>query len=524
MVTRDENTELPAQHSVGLRWWPAAVILALAALVWIVWFFQDVPRQSQNIRTSLLGLATFALLLLWWLLFSRLAWSRRLLGLGGAAALSGLVAALFEFHGVTGDLVPVVRLRWQSTPQLPSEQGKFEIGNSLEPVGSFADYPQIYGPDRNGMLPGPRLATDWTAQPPEEIWRQPIGGGWSGFAVAGEYAVTMEQRGAQELVTCYHLLTGALVWKHTDQQHYASSLAGTGPRTVPTIVDQRVYTLGGTGLLNCLELSDGKLVWSKNIVTDNESVVPEWGVSCSPLVTDGMVIVCAGGKKDRSLVAYDEATGDLVWAAGKDRAHYSSPVLANIAGTRQVLIFHSRGVTAHRIDSGEILWQTDWERGGSHITMPIVLPDGRVLISSGYGVGSELLQVTREASAGWTTTRLWKSNHLKSKFANIIIRAGSIYGLDDGILASLDLATGERQWKKGRYGHGQMILAGDLLMIMSEKGDLVLLDPNPDEHRELSRFSIFPGKTWNPPALAGQLLLVRTDTEAACFRLPLVIP
>ena len=189
-----------------------------------------------------------------------------------------------------------------------------------------------------------------------------------------------------------------------------------------------------------------------------------------------------------------------------------------------MLIFNSRGVAAHKIDSGQILWKADWERGGSHITMPIVLPNGRVLISSGYGVGSELLQVEHDSAGDWSTTRVWKSNQLKSKFANMIVRDGYIYGLDDGVMTCLELATGDRQWKKGRYGHGQMILVDDLLLVMSEQGDLVLLDPVPDEHRELTRFSIFRGKTWNPPALAGRLLLVRTDSEAACFRLPAAEP
>ncbi len=373
-------------------------------------------------------------------------------------------------------------------------------------------------------MPAPQLATDWSAQPPKELWRQPIGGGWSGFAVVGEYAVTMEQRGETELVTCYHLLTGALIWKHADEVRYQSGLAGDGPRTVPTIVDDRVFTLGATGMLNCLELTNGNRLWSKNIITENESSVPEWGVSGSPLVTDGMVIVCAGGDNGRSLVAYDQETGDLAWSSGDDHAHYSSPVLANIANTRQVLIFNSRGVAAHKIDSGQFLWKADWERGGSHITMPLVLPNGQVLISSGYGVGSELLQVAHDSKGNWSTTKVWKSTQLKSKFANLIVHNGYIYGLDDGTMVCLELATGNRQWKKGRYGHGQMILVDDLMLVLSEQGDLVLLEPVPDEHRELARLSIFGGKTWNPPALAGRLLLVRTDSEAACYRLPVANP
>jgi outer membrane protein assembly factor BamB len=146
------------------------------------------------------------------------------------------------------------------------------------------------------------------------------------------------------------------------------------------------------------------------------------------------------------------------------------------------------------------------------------------LISSGYGIGSELVQVSHDPSESWSATRIWKSNRLKSKFANIIVNGDYIYGLDDGIFVCLDLASGARQWKRGRYGHGQLILVGDLLLVMAENGDLILLEPTAEQHRELTRFAVLDGKTWNPPALAGEYLLVRNDKEAACYRLPIGPP
>ena len=219
MTSAEGKLDSQTECRPGCRWWPAVVILALAAARWgHIWFVQDVDRQAKNLHTAILVIATTALLLLWVLLFSRLPRTFRLLILGGVVGIFGFSAALFEIRGVTGDLVPVVEWRWQSPPPLPDEQGEVETGKMGEPGASSQDYPQIYGPDRDGILPGPRLATDWSAQPPEELWRQPIGGGWSGFAVVGEYAVTMEQRGEKELVTCYHLLTGALIWKHADQR------------------------------------------------------------------------------------------------------------------------------------------------------------------------------------------------------------------------------------------------------------------------------------------------------------------
>ena len=519
---RGNETELPPAQAPRMRWWPALIILVLASAVWAyIWLIQEDHRQAKNLRTALLAILTCGLLMLWMLLFSRIRWRRRLGILAIVVALFGVAAATLEIRGVTGDLVPVLAWRWQTAAALPEQQGQAEFPALEETSDSPQDYPQLYGPTRDALLSSPPLATDWDAQPPEQLWRQPIGAGWAGFSVSGHYAVTLEQRDEMEAVTCYHLTTGALLWKHVDAVRYESTIAGEGPRTAPTITTGRVFTLGATGLLNCLGLADGKLIWSKDIVADNESEIPQWGISCSPLVFDGMVIVCAGGKDGRSLVAYDEETGERIWSGGDQRAHYSSPLLANIAGSRQAIIFNSRAVAGHSVETGEVLWQTDWPRGGTHVTMPIVTPDGKVLISSGYGVGSALIQIKRDDSGTWSTSTVWKSKHLKSKFANMFVRGGFIYGLDDGILTCVDLTTGKRKWKRGRYGHGQMILVDRLLLVMSEKGAVVLLDPNPNEHRELARFSIFDGKTWNPPALAGNLLLVRTDSEAACFRLPI---
>jgi outer membrane protein assembly factor BamB len=152
--------------------------------------------------------------------------------------------------------------------------------------------------------------------------------------------------------------------------------------------------------------------------------------------------------------------------------------------------------------------------------MPIVIPGDRLLVSSGYGVGSELLQIQKDAVGAFSATRIWKSNRLKAKFTNLIYRDGFMYGLDDGIMVCLDASSGEQKWKEGRYGHGQEILVGDVLVVTAESGEVIMLDPNPQQSRELTRFSALQGKTWNPPTLAGQYLLVRNDKQAACYRLP----
>lgn len=436
-----------------------------------------------------------------------------------------LIAALFRIHGVTGDLIPVLRWRWgHATWSSLAGQGK--TGPSAPLAGSAIltnDYPQFAGPNRNGVVEQ-RLARDWKAQPPQRLWMQPVGPGWSGFAVAGRRAITLEQRGEDETVVCYDLVSGAPIWSYACPAHFQSTLAGEGPRATPTVSGKRVYSLGSTGLLNCLDLETGKPLWSKDIVRDNGAEMEGWGMSSSPLLVDGLVVVSAGGRNNRSLVAYRAASGEFAWGGGTDGAGYSSPLFANLAGVRRILIFNSFGVCSHDPLTGTNLWKYHWPGGHPHVSMPVVLPDDRLLVSSGYGTGSEVLKIQRGPDGALSASRLWKSNRLKAKFTNLVWRDGFIYGLDDGIMVCLDAATGEQKWKEGRYGHGQEILVGDLLLVGAESGEIILLDPNPRESRDLARFTALSGKTWNPPALAGEYLVVRNDKEAACYRLPLAQP
>lgn len=500
-----------------MRWWPVPLILGAAAVAlgW-VWMFHGPSRQHRYIATLEVLFGLLVALLVWLVFASRLP---RRLRLGVTGSVIGLIAAgaaTLEIRGVSGDLVPILAWRWSSrAPALPTDTIPAPTPAS-RPRG---DYPQFLGPHRNGTVDGPRLARDWKAQPPVELWRHPVGLAWSGFAVAGPFAVTQEQRGEKECVVCYDVLSGRTLWVHEDTARYATTIAGEGPRATPTIAGRRVLTQGATGLLNCLDLATGARLWSKDIVAESGREMPTWGVAGSPLVVGSRVFIHAGGTNERSRVALDLDTGRFVWGAGSGGMDYSSPALARLAGREQVLIFTGSGVVAHALEDGRILWRHPWRGGHPHVTVPLVLPGDRVAISSGYGTGCEVIEIA-VVNGAWTVRPVWKSIRLKSKFANLLHHGGFIYGLDDGILVCLDAADGALKWKEGRYGHGQLILAGDLLLVMAEAGDVILIDPTPEGLRELSRLPVFRAKTWNPPALAGDLLLVRNDQEAACFRLP----
>ncbi len=503
-----------------IRWWPAGVICLLAGFaVLIVRNFGEATHQERNIRTAVALVCSSGLLLLWWLFFSRVRWMLRLIAVACLGLAGLLIKQFFVIHGVSGDLVPIVELRRRAivTPQLESAQISATRANLETVTGSF---PQFLGPDRNGVLVGPKLESDWKSQPPRLLWRKPVGAAWSGFAVQGAIAITQEQLGEEESVVAYETTTGRTLWTHRDRAHYHTVIAGEGPRATPTISGDRVFTQGATGLLNCLDLKSGRLLWSHDIVRENHAKLDGWGFAGSPLAMGEKVIVNPGGPDGHSLVAYHRDTGARIWSAGNDVAGYSSPILVSLAGAAQILIFNQGALFAHEPERGKILWRYPWPTNHPHVTLPLIVASNQVLVATGYGNGAELLQIDPGPNATMTPRRVWKSNRLKPKFANLIRRDGFVYGLDDGIFVCVEIATGQLRWKEGRYGHGQILLVDQLLLIMAESGDLVLFEPRPDTPRELARFPVLTGKTWNPPALAGDLLLMRNDREAACFRLP----
>ena len=518
-----------------VRWWPAPVIAAVGGIALAAaWHMPNLIRVA-------IGIVTLLALAAWLVEFSNLT-------RGAKAAIALVVAVLLiaawqsvRVDGFSGDARPIWAWRWSPSPvdkfraAEPVEKAALESLASGQFDSSTHDYPGFLGAQRDATVTGVALATDWEAQPPKQLWRHAVGPGWSSFAVVGGIAVTQEQRGDAEAVVCYELETGREIWEHLDEGvHFSETYGGDGPRATPTIADRRVYALGATGLLNCLDAETGQPAWSRNIIEDAPGArVPIWGFSNSPLVYDNVVVVNAGGTEDRSVIAYDCETGEPAWHAGNSEAAYSSPMLVTLAGVRQVLLLNGRGLEGYAADGSGRLWQYPWETNGgarTNIPQPIYLPgDGetadRVFISTGYGKGCALVEITRENEEFQVRDVFPPNRNLKSKFSNVIHVDGVIYGFDDGVAAALDLSNGRRAWKaRTDYGHGQLLLVGDLILVQAEPGHVALMRPDPARQIELTRFAPLAEKSWNNPVLVGSRLLVRNDREAACYELPLAEP
>lgn len=466
-----------------------------------------------------------------------------------AIAVSILIAAgfftLIRTGGLSGDGRPDLHWRWTPTPEevllsqvadqsdpvaptpeaspTPIADQPADVKATPEPTPEavkIPDWSGFRGSGRNSIVRGLQIETDWSKSKPVEIWRHPIGPGWSSFAVHGDNIYTQEQRGEDELVTCYSLSTGAPVWIHRDRARFWESNAGAGPRGTPTYSRGRIYSMGATGILNALDARTGKVVWTRNATSDTKSTIPDWGISSSPLIAGDKVIVATAGV----LAAYDAATGKLSWTGPAGGYGYSSPQLARIGGVAQVILLNGEGAISLDPADGKLLWKHDWKSDG--IVQPAILAGADILIGSGSGMGSIESGIRRirvaQGDDGWNVQDRWTTKGLKPYFNDFVVHKNNAFGFDGSILACIDLGDGQRKWKGGRYGHGQMVVLSDqdLLLVLSEEGELALVSAAPDKFTELARVPGIEGKTWNHPAIVGDVLLVRNGEQMAAFRLP----
>ncbi len=535
------------------KWFPA-LVLALAAGWWIWHSTYARYHTLTHVIVLLVGAIAIGC---WFLAFGT---GSRRLRLSTVGVLTVAVIAFFTvFRPVYNGDMGVYRWRWRFAK---SEDVFLKPNSTSAKIADWKpapnDYPGFLGNGYWAEVKGVELETDWKSHPPEEVWRHEIGGGWSSFAIVGDYAFTQEQRGPDELVTCYRLQSGEPVWTHADKARFdpADTIGGLGdigPRATPTIVDDRVFTQGGTGIVNCLDARTGTVIWSHDTAAEFGVPVTTWGKSGSPLVVKDAVVISVGGPSNQSpstqfassnntknndadhefsLVAFDRGTGKILWHAGSKQASYASPVLSKLAGEPQIVVINEGWMTSHHATDGKVLWEYPWSDANDHsasCAQPVPVGDDRLFLSKGYGVGCSLLTIKRGSNDDFSAAPIWTpaiKKVMKSKFSNVVLRDGYVYGLDDVLLECIELETGVVKWRKRRepvFGHGQIILIGDTILVLSETGELALVSATPTEYRELASIQALDDAnvTWNNPAFASPYLLVRNAREVACYRLPL---
>ena len=486
--------------------------------------------------TMALSFLAVGLLAVWFLTHPGISILRKLLLAFIPIACVAALASQLQFVGFSGAMVP--QFRWKkggvgSTPLATKPpQADGSLGDS-EVVSSALQFDQFLGPKRTGVIADVVLESDWKSHPPVLEWKVDCGAGWAGMAVVDQRVVTIEQVENEEWVTCRSLVDGKLLWKSTTPARHYNVLGGLGPRGTPTISAGKVFALGATGHVVCLDLATGKIEWEKELlkIAENEQAEFEigvaWGRAASPLLVRDQVILPLGdmnASDPRSLIAFDRTTGEIRWKAGSKQIGYSSPMVVTLAGIECLVIVNEDSVTGHRVEDGSLLWELAWpgqSNGAANCSQPIAIDDHQLLVTKGYGSGSVLLDFSA-TDGKLEFKQVWrKPALLRTKFTSAVFDGKYAYGLSDGVLECVDVALARREWKDGRYGHGQVLLVGKHLLISSEAGELVLVAATPDGYRELASVPVLEGITWNIPSLVGDRCLIRNATSMACMKLPL---
>jgi outer membrane protein assembly factor BamB len=532
-------------HFLGMFYGPIFGILTLAG--W--WFFASRVGWSDRWQLPLafliavilagllahpsfyMGLLLFGLPVVltlsvgWLVLTLWLSWPIRRAGLLVLFVVGWGSCDLFRFDGIAGSMQSEISWRWSPTAEerFLAERGEatgFVANQAVELTLQPGDWPGFRGPRRDGRLVGVRLATDWDKNPPRLLWKQRVGPGWSSLTVIGQHLFTQEQRDQSEVVVCYDTETGKERWVHADQERFTELVAGPGPRATPTFHEGKLYTMGARGTLNCLDAATGKKLWSRNLVADTKARIPQWGFSSSPLVHAGLVSVYAGGPDGKGLIAYRIQDGEIAWTAGKAQHSYCSPHLAQIDGVEQILFCSDFGLEAFDPIRGTLLWDHQFSTNGmARVVQPALLGERDILLGTWMNKGTRRLRLTK--ADPWKLEEIWNTTAINPYYNDLVLHQGHLYGFDGIFLTCVNLDEGEKRWRARGYGNGQVLLLADqdLLLVLSEQGDIALVPTDPTAHKPIARMKAITGKTWNHPTIAHGKLFVRNGEEMACFAL-----
>ncbi len=399
------------------------------------------------------------------------------------------------------------------------------------------DWPQFRGHDRDGISPATGLLDTWPEGGPKELWRQPIGEGFSGISVVGDRLYTMyaeappeQAEGEQpaegeeeaekpktEYAAAFDAASGKELWRTVIGERIVTQF-GNGPRSTPTVDGETVYVLGAHGELVALATKDGTVRWQVSFSEAFGSPQPYWGYSTSSLVEGDMLLVETLGPEGKAYTAFNKATGDVRWTSGEPPAggSYNSPMSITMGGQRQ-FVYIGNEVLRSIDASGDELWSHPWPPGESH-AMPIYIEPDLFFASGTEGVGAALIRVKKDGE-GMKAEEVWKSRVMRNHFSSSVLHDGHIYGFDNATLKSISVDEGEQKWAKRGFGKGSLIYADGHLIVLSDRGVLIQVEATPEGYNEKGRVQALEGKCWTAPSLAGGKLYLRSETEMVSYDL-----
>ena len=381
---------------------------------------------------------------------------------------------------------------------------------------SASDWPQWLGPDRNGRSVESGLLKSWPAGGPKEVWRVEGGEGFSGMTISGKRAFTMVARGDSEFAIAMDATTGKELWRFRTDANFQEHQGGNGPRSTPAVVDGRLFALSAQGKFYALDAETGQPIWQHDFVQELGGRMPRWGFCSSPMIEEDLVLAEPGGR-GHAVAAFRQDDGHLVWASQSDKASYSSPTVLETNGVRQAVFFTAEGPLAVAPATGQLLWRYPWQTPHDvNAATPFLVPPDGLFISSGYDRGAALLKLR---PGGGGADLVWEDRTMKNHMATSVLLNGHIYGFDNGTLKCIVAANGKQLWQHRGLGKGTLILADGQLLILSERGELVIADASPTAYLEKGRLQLLGQPCWTAPSLAGGLLYVRDEKQIVCIDL-----
>ena len=384
-----------------------------------------------------------------------------------------------------------------------------------EPI--LDDWPQWRGPFRDGISRETGIITSWSQPGPPLIWKVEGGEGFSSLAISQGRVYTLVDRDDQEWVVCLDTGTGLELWKVSSSNSYKDSEGGNGPRSTPTVDGSRVYTLGATGILLCLDKRSGRVVWKRSLLEDFGVGNLTWGVSTSPLVEEDLLLVNVGAP-GASVVAFDKETGKVVWKALDEVAGYSSPIAITVEGIREVVVFGGRAIIGLAPRDGKFHWKHQWKTTSDMNIATPIFSNPFLFISSGRGTGSGLFQLTKKGRTV-SSKILWTQETMQNHYNSCVLLGEYLYGFDNSILKCIRLRDGKVIWAHRSVGKGSLIAAQGHLIILGEQGHVAMVEARPDGYQQTGIRKILQHRAWTPPALARGLLYVRDHHHIACLDL-----